>query len=353
MNKNVKILFAVLFALFAVSASFSQNTPASEDRYSERADSRVTEVQPVGASDYFRYSATKAAMYDNGVTLFANALVKYELIAIDNALPDKSYYNVRIANAATGDTEYAAPFEIHDEGKASIEYYSIDKIGNREQRKQYGVTIDNTAPISRIKADRPIYEADGKYYISNAHLFSINSEDSASGVGVIQYSTDGSSYQEYVRAFNINETGVATLKIRSADNVLNTTDNFYFLNSTATTKEQEIDSATLILTIDNMPPMVEIVPDKAMEARDGRNIVLEDFRYTITANDAESGLARIFYRLDKAEAWEPYVKPVELSIYGEHRIEAMAVDNVGNASIPVALHVFVDIVPPAAETTAK
>lgn len=352
MRNKVKILFAVLFALCAVSASFSQSTPASEDRYAESADSRVSEVQPIGASDYFQYSATKAAIYDNGVTLFANALVKYELVAVDYALADKSYFNVKIANAATGDTEYEAPFEIHDEGKVTIEYYSIDKIGNKEQRKQYGITVDNTAPVSRVRADRPIYEVDGKYYVSDSHLFSINSEDASSGVKLIEFSTDGQNYQEYAKVFSIPATTEnATLKVRSVDNVLNTTDHFFFLNSTTTATAQEIEGAELVLTVDNIAPQVEIVPDKQPEFRDGRNIVLEDYKYTITATDGESGLAKIFYRLDKAEAWEPYEKPVEFSIYGEHRIEAMAVDNVGNASMPVTLLIFVDLVPPAAETS--
>ncbi|MDR3237579.1 MAG: hypothetical protein LBT84_03665 [Spirochaetia bacterium] len=350
-KKKTSILFIILSVLLAASVSFSQNTPATEDKSSDSGDAKAPGVKPVEANEYFQYSATKAAMYDDGVTLYANALVKYELTAIDNALADKSYYNVKVVNTSNGEVEYSAPFELHDEGKTTVEYYSVDKIGNKEQKKQYGVTVDNTAPTSKVKTDKPIYEADGKYYVSPNHLFSVNTADTSSGVGKVEYATDGQNYQEYTKAFNIADTSEATLKIRSTDNVLNVTDNFFFINSKEKT-EVELAGSTIALTIDNTAPEIAIIPDKEIESRDGKNIVLEDYKYTISATDEGSGLAKIFYRLDKAEAWEPYVKPIELSIYGEHRIEAMAVDNVGNTSVPISLHVFVDVVPPTAETTA-
>lgn len=353
MRKNkLSILFAVLFVLFTASVSFAQNTPAAEDRSAELPDSQVPAVSSVKADKNFHYSAAQAAMYDDGVTLYANALVKYELTATDNALPDKSYYDVIVDKTKGEEVEYMEPFELHEEGKNTIEYYSVDKIGNKETKKQYSVTVDNTAPSARLKSDKPIYEAGGKYYVSNTHLFSITAEDNMSGVGSIEYSVDGSNYAEYVKAFTITEANDATIKVRSHDNVLNTTNRFFFMNSTAN-GEEEIESEDLVLAMDAEAPEVIITPDKEiLEQRDGRGVVLSDYRYEITASDSGSGLAKIYYRLDKAEAWEPYEKPVELSIYGEHRIEAMAVDNVGNASVPVTLLVFVDLVPPEAETTA-
>ncbi|MCL1912065.1 MAG: hypothetical protein FWG13_07660 [Leptospirales bacterium] len=352
-KKKTSILFIILTVLLSASVSFSQNTPAAEDKSADAGDSRAPGVEPIEANQYFQYSATKAAMYDDGVTQYANALVKYELTAIDNALADKSYYNVKVANTSSGETEYTAPFELHDEGKTTVEYYSVDKIGNKEQKKQYAIVVDNTAPLSKVKSDRPLYELDGKYYVSNNHLFTINSTDSLSGVGRIEYSTDGQNYQEYVKAFNVPEANDAILKVRGADNVCNVTDNFTFLNTAADKTEVEISGVELAMIVDNTPPVVTITPDKEIESRDGKNIVYENYRYTVTATDDSSGVAKIFYRLDKAEGWELYTKPIEFSIYGEHRIEAMAVDNVGNASIPVTLQVFVDTVPPPAETTAN
>ena len=349
-KKRTSILLIILSVFLFASVSFSQNTPAAEDRSADAVDTRAPGVKPVEANEYFQYSATKAAMYDDGTVVFANALVKYELVAVDNALEDKSYYNVKIGTASSGDVEYAAPFELRDEGRTTIEYYSIDKIGNREQRKTYVVTVDNTAPVSRVRTDKPLYEADGKYYVSNSHLFSITSTDNLSGVGRIEYTTDGQNYQEYVRTFNVPEATNSVLRVRSTDNVVNVTDTFIFVN-TANNTEIETTGLELAMIVDNTAPEVTITPDRPMEFRDGRNIVYENFRYTIEATDDSSGVARIFYRLDNAKAWEPYERPVELSIYGEHRIEAMAVDNVGNASIPVALHVFVDIVPPPAEVS--
>jgi len=352
-KKKTSILFIILSVLLFASVSFSQNTPAAEDRSAEGVDSRAPGVKPVEANEYFQYSATKAAMYDDGITQFANALVKYELVVIDNALADKSYYNVKIGNASSGEVEYSAPFELHDEGKTTVEYYSVDKIGNREQKKLYGIVVDNTAPASRVRPDKPLYEVDGKYYVSNTHRFSITSTDNLSGVGRVEYATDGQNYQEYAGTFNVPETSNAILKVRSADNVLNVTDAFIFIAGAADKTEVELNGAELAMYVDNTPPEVAITPDKEIEFKDGRNIVYENYKYTITATDDASGVARIFYRLDKAEAWELYEKPIELSIYGEHRIEAMAVDNVGNASVPVLLQIFVDIVPPPAETIAN
>ncbi|MCL2026695.1 MAG: hypothetical protein FWG92_07830, partial [Leptospirales bacterium] len=100
-KKRTSTLLIILSVFLFASVSFSQNTPAAEDRTSDAVDTRAPGVQPVEANEYFQYSATKAAMYDDGATLFANALVKYELIAIDNALADKSYYNVKLGNASS------------------------------------------------------------------------------------------------------------------------------------------------------------------------------------------------------------------------------------------------------------
>ena len=71
-----------------------------------------------------------------------------------------------------------------------------------------------------------------------------------------------------------------------------------------------------------------------------------DYLYTITANDEESGIKDVFYRIDGRGAFRKYESEIKLTSNGEHFIEAKAVDNVGNVSDIKILSVLVDIIPP-------
>jgi hypothetical protein len=353
------ILLIAPLTFFGASLSFSQDakpedTKAADDTINSEpadikaADSTAAEKPVPDSSDSgFKHNSPKAAMYDDGVTTFTNTRVKYQITATDNAKIDKSFYKVN----EEAEQEYKAPFPVLKEGPQKIQYYSIDKMGNREQEKNLAVTVDNTPPVAMVKTDKPVYQAENRYFVSPDYLFTVMAKDSASGAGLIQYSVDGNSYSSYSASFKIKDLKEASLKIRSSDNVLNTTDSFSFQLKEGEETAGKAAADIFAFTIDDQAPSVEIKPDGELKQKDGKNMALASYRYTISAQDAGAGLSKIYYRIDKAEAWVLYEKPVEFSIYGEHRIEAMAVDNVGNSSAPVSLSLTVDIVPPDTNDT--
>jgi len=349
-KNNISLLTALILTLFISSFSFSQDA-VTDDRpiVTEDKAADVEGKKEAGAKTA-EYASVKAAVYDDGLATYINSRVKYDITATDNALTDKSFFKVNESPEAT----FEKPFNLETEGKNVITYYSVDKMGNREKDRSMEVTVDNTPPVTMVKSSMPVYKGGEKLFISSTYLFSITSQDNSSGPGTIDYSLDGQTYKPYDASFSITGTGEAVMKVKSSDNVTNTTETFTLILNGTENEPLTVQGNSATLTLDNTAPAVDI--KSAMEPKpvDGKNIVNASNKYEISAGDDGSGVATVFYKIDKAEKWIPYTKAIEFSIFGEHRIEAMAVDNVGNASTPVSLTIFIDVVPPdVKDTTAE
>lgn len=97
---------------------------------------------------------------------------------------------------------------------------------------------------------------------------------------------------------------------------------------------------------DNVAPVVEIKSSKELIKKSGKTVASSDIKYSITATDADSGIAQVLVRIDEKGDYIPYTKEIQFLTNGEHVIEAKAVDKVGNVSPVVVLTVFVDVIPP-------
>ncbi|MCX7998070.1 MAG: hypothetical protein N3A69_03840, partial [Leptospiraceae bacterium] len=59
-----------------------------------------------------------------------------------------------------------------------------------------------------------------------------------------------------------------------------------------------------------------------------------------------SGIAKILVKVDDATEFVPYVEELSFNTSGEHKIQAKAIDNVGNESDVVTVTFLYDIKPP-------
>ncbi|MBC7221883.1 right-handed parallel beta-helix repeat-containing protein [Candidatus Bipolaricaulota bacterium] len=98
---------------------------------------------------------------------------------------------------------YTEPFPLPDKAMVRMEYFAVDKLGNREPTKTLTIYLDIHPPVTRIIAGDPHYLApDGKLWITSRTPIELRSED-ASGVANIFYRIDGGDWRHYTGPFTI------------------------------------------------------------------------------------------------------------------------------------------------------
>lgn len=96
---------------------------------------------------------------------------------------------------------YKDPFPLPNRAMVRMEYYAVDKLGNREKTKQLVIYLDIEPPVTRIVAGDPHYYApDGKLWITSRTKIELRADD-ASGFANIFYRIAGGDWRSYVEPF--------------------------------------------------------------------------------------------------------------------------------------------------------
>ncbi|MFJ3207551.1 OmpL47-type beta-barrel domain-containing protein, partial [Streptomyces flaveolus] len=231
---------------------------------------------------------------------------------------------------------YTTPIAVNTVGQHTLTYRATDKAGNTSTAKTVQFTItapeppkDTTAPDTSATVTGT--KDNNGNYISNATI-TLTASDTESGVATIEYSLDGAAYTAYTTPIAVNTVGQHTLTYRATDKAGNT--------SAAQSVNFTVVAAP---PQDRTPPQVSAsVSGTKNDAGDyvGRATV------TVTASDAESGVARIEYSLDGGPYLQ-YSAPVAIDRAGSHTLLYRASDKVGNTSTPQSLSLtVVDSEPP-------
>lgn len=317
-------------------------------------------VEPIGTTEtidstqttsYETYETTTTSqastgkIYTDGVNTYANSLVKFKLEATDNLVTEKILYSID----SSGEQEYSTPFTISSEGKHTINYYGIDKIGNTENEKVFGVYIDNTPPDITVSTETPVMLINGKYYISEDNVISIQAKDNMSGINSIKYTINGSDYQNYSTSFKLNVSGLedVNFKVKAEDNVGNVVETYKMILPDVSGNQVTQQNMALSFAVDKEKPVVQIEADKPFLDKNGKKVAGQDYKYTISAQDTDSGVKQILYRKDGKGSYIIYDGAFMFPTNGDHFIEAKAIDNVGNISDIAILSVYVDVLPPS------
>jgi hypothetical protein len=104
-----------------------------------------------------------------------------------NATDDISGVNTTYYRVDGGEWEtYTVPFILSEDGLLSIEYYSVDNVGNIEDVKSVEIKIDKTKPkIEDFYWDAHL--VDGKWYV----VFTCNAYDTISGMNRVEFYMEG------------------------------------------------------------------------------------------------------------------------------------------------------------------
>lgn len=203
-------------------------------------------------------------------------------------------------------TEYSVPFNIVAEGNHTLQYYSVDFLGNTETTLALNIFVDGRAPRTEIEVGTPLYASD-KTYITPETPISLLCRDSGAGTNSIWFRIDSRDWQRYSGGpITIKGEGSHTLYFNATDNVKNL---------------EGMGIAEFF--VDSTPPVTTFASSKPSEK------YTESTLFILYSSDGNgSGVQCVRYKLDGGN-WTWYRGPFSLPS-GKHTITYMAVDNIGN-----------------------
>ncbi|HEC89831.1 MAG TPA: PKD domain-containing protein, partial [Thermoplasmatales archaeon] len=235
--------------------------------------------------------------------------------------------------------EYTEPFTIDEECQHTIEYYSIDYLGNEEEHHIITVYVDNTPPVTTIEFGTPYYTNGTDEWITSWTTIYLNATDypscASSGVKEIWYSYDnGTTWHSTTgnnATFTIPDECKRIIKWYAVDNLGNT---------------EEIHS--IEVKVDDTPP-VTLLEESEPYYIDDRGIwVTSDTMLYLNATDYPScgcGVNSSWYKIDDG-SWNLYPGRIVILEEGEHTLYYYSVDNLGNSEVIKNQTIYVDDTPP-------
>ncbi|MGW2653780.1 OmpL47-type beta-barrel domain-containing protein [Streptomyces sp. NPDC001478] len=238
---------------------------------------------------------------------------------------------------------YTTPVAVKTAGAHTLTYRSTDKAGNTSTTKTVTFTVaapeppeDTTAPETSATVTGT--KNDAGAYVDTATV-TLTATDTESGIAGIEYALDGAAYQTYTTPVAVKTAGAHTLTYRATDKAGNT----------STTK-------TVTFTVAAPePPEDTTAPETSATVtgtKNGAGEYVDTATVTITASDAESGVAGIEYALDGG-AYQPYTAPVAVSATGRHEMFYRAADKAGNTSVAQSVTFTVVVAPPEDRTAPE
>ncbi|MFF7144367.1 OmpL47-type beta-barrel domain-containing protein [Streptomyces nodosus] len=334
----------VLVSLVAVVVTaFSLAVPAAYAAAGHAARTTAAQVLTwTAGDDYMSYtSAPTTAVAGPATIVFENSAATGNTTGLPHTLTfdvSGSGYNNDVSLNIQ-----ASPFD-SDGGRHTAEvvltpgvyHYFCAMPGHQMMSGELVVTAasgeDTTAPETSATVSGT-KDASGDYV--DSATVTITASDAESGVATIEYSLDDAAFAPYSELVEVTGAGRHSLAYRATDTAGNTSP-VKTLEFTVVTTAPE----------DTTPPETSATVSGTKD--DSGNFV-GTATVTVTASDAESGVAGIEYALDGA-AYAPYPAPVEVSDTGPHTLAYRATDKAGNTSPVKSVEFTVVAAPPEDRT---
>ncbi|HEX08424.1 MAG TPA: LamG domain-containing protein, partial [Thermoplasmatales archaeon] len=163
--------------------------------------------------------------YVSGGDTYITSSTSITLSAVDGGLcmvgVNHTYYRIN----GSSWVEYTSPFTISDGGSHTIEWYSVDYLGNMESIRSYTVYVDNTPPTTTLSVGSPRYPStpyDG-CNVTSLTLFTLSASDNPaahnSSIAFTWYTIDGDYYTGTSFTLSGYGEGSHTITYGSQDNL--------------------------------------------------------------------------------------------------------------------------------------
>jgi hypothetical protein len=215
---------------------------------------------------------------------------------------------------------YTAPLKIDQPGHHMVSYRASDKAGNVSDAKTVMFDVaepqgQDTTPPDVSAAVSGDQNADGEY-VGSATV-TVTAADTDSGVDTVEYALDDDTFKAYTTPLSVTDPGDHTVKYRATDKAGNTS-----------------AVKSLSFTVAAPPSGDDTPPDVTAQVTGNQDFAwnyVGTATLTLTANDADSGVASVEYSLDGAP-YTAYSAPVKVSQPGKHTVTYRATDKAGNTS---------------------
>ncbi|MGV3665123.1 MAG: multi-beta-barrel domain surface protein OmpL47 [Leptospira bouyouniensis] len=330
-----KYLLAILTIFFAgqITAQVAdpKATTSTKDKAIQKTESTSTKAKDgvdkaeTTVKDILGDKKEAGASTSDAAALFITSKTSFSLDAKD----DSSTIDFIEWKPKNGEyRRFTQPIRISEEGLTEIYYRSVDKVGNAETPKILVVNVDNTAPRVSLVPQEQLFVLDGVPFASKNNTYTIVAEDRQTGVEKVQFSINQEAAKGYTDPIKLENGGANVIKYSATDRSGNSS-----------------PESSMIITVDDVKPTIEIVPSYPLVDINGKNFQRKGNVFYVNATDKESGVKKILVKVDEEE-FKPYVEAISIETQGDHVIKAMAVDNVGNQSDVVEVKLTVDLTPP-------
>ncbi|MFC0211469.1 OmpL47-type beta-barrel domain-containing protein [Paenibacillus chartarius] len=202
---------------------------------------------------------------------------------------------------------YTAPVAVTTEGVTTVEYFSTDAAGNAEQVKSLQVKLDKSSPVSAAAAS-PAPNASG--WVNQDVTVTVASTDSGSGVAEVQAKVDDGGWTVYGAPLAVTAEGEHEVE--------------YFAVDAAGNAEAV---QLLRVRIDRTAPTAVLL----QSGQAVHDVVYSDtLQFTLTAEDALSGVAVRKLTVDGAEVQSGQTLPASQLGMGAHTVAYVVEDAAGN-----------------------
>lgn len=206
------------------------------------------------------------------------------------------------------------------EGEHSITYYSVDEVGNEEEKKTYSFYVDKSAPTVVDELTGNTFVADGREYYSGRNKLKLVSMDNKAGVKEIRYSINNSEFKLYNKPFYLKKSGDLKIEVLAIDNVNNRK------------RTEKLSGGNNISYVDlSGPELGYAFEGPSFQSKD-TVFVSKETRIMLKGNDKESGFRKIEYRISEKGETKEYNEPFSIEEGGEYSIRYTGYDNLDNTN---------------------
>ncbi|TGL39851.1 multi-beta-barrel domain surface protein OmpL47 [Leptospira perdikensis] len=330
-----KYLLAILTISFAgqitAQVAAPKATTSTKDQAVKKTESTSTQAKDgvdkveTTVKDILGDKKDSGASTSNASALFITSKTTFSLDAKD----ESSTIDFIEWKPKNGEyRKYTQPIRISEEGLTEVYYRSVDKVGNAETPKILVLHVDNTAPRVSLVPQEQFFVLDGVPFASKNNTYTLVAEDQQTGVEKVQFSINQEAAKNYADPIKLENGGANVVKYSATDKSGNSS-----------------PESSIIITVDDVKPTIEIVPSFPLVDINGKNFQRKGNVFYVNATDKESGIKKVLVKVDEEE-FKPYVEAIAIETQGDHVIKAMAVDNVGNQSDVVEVKLTVDLTPP-------
>lgn len=226
---------------------------------------------------------------------------------------------------------YSQPLQIFSRQKTyTVEYFSVDNVGNAEKPQTVQFTVDATPPVTTRELSGP---RSGPI-LSARSVITLNSGDNLSGVKTIYYAFDEG--KEYI--YQSPLTGRILDSLSEGKHVLT----YYAIDRTGNRE----DPRAVNILLDHGGPLLRLSVSGEQHTRGSTLFLAKGSSIRFSAVDPRSGVKNIRYRIDKGPV-EIYQKPLTAPpVTRNYSLYYNAEDTAGNNSPWQHQSVVVDNTPP-------